>query len=179
MNVIVSPLQTRRPSTITIVATYHVLLPVIAGATIYLSWRSPTLLVFDWLRASGFGGLIAAWRAAVAPFANDFPEWVLFSLPDVLWVYALTFGMMIVWLPTPGWRGGLWVASGGLIACGGEIGQAAGLVAGTYDHLDLFPSAIAALAAWMIGKQSIVGCNASLSKRDRVGNVLDLGGGKQ
>lgn len=62
----------------------HVLLPVVAGAAIYVLWRSPSILVFHWLDTAGAGPVVRSLRAQVAPARAWFPSWMLLSLPDGL-----------------------------------------------------------------------------------------------
>lgn len=130
----------------------HVLVPVMVGATIYLSWRSPTLLVFQWVRSWNLSSTVAAWRHTLAPLQGSIPRWVLFSLPDALWVYALTACMTMVWMRRQTeWAARLWIASGAFLGCSAEIVQWSGAIPGTYDSVDLLLSAAAALLArWAV-----------------------------
>ena len=103
----------------------HVLVPVAIGASIYVGWRSTDILVFDWIDAIGGSDLI------VRP-KTELPFWVLYALPDGLWVYAYTSWMLLIWR-----RPSLWVWSGLILAVGAEVGQLMGFVSGTYSLLDV------------------------------------------
>lgn len=114
---------------------FHVLLPISFGAAIYLLYRSTSLWVFHWIAAAGlYDGLINI-REAVS--IAHLPFWVLYSLPDGLWVYAATAWMVEIWRGSRSWATLPWIAVGVALGVGGEIGQAIGLVPGTYDHLDI------------------------------------------
>jgi hypothetical protein len=144
----------------------HVLLPVCAGGFIYLCWRNPNLLMFDWLRALGFEPAVAAVRSAVGVAPNS-PRWFLTSLPDGLWVYALTALMALVW------RGAdfsplkiFWLSTGFLLGAGSELGQMIHIVPGSFDPIDLLVCLIAAAVALVLtsSKMKFVRLNSQESK---------------
>jgi hypothetical protein len=92
--------------------------------------------------------VLADWRCAVAPARTAAPAWFLFSLPDALWVYALTVLLSLIWREARGtWASRIWIATGAVLGCGGEVLQKLGFVPGTYDLADLLLSVIAAAAA--------------------------------
>jgi hypothetical protein len=125
----------------------HVVGPVAAGAAIYLLFRTPHLLVFSWTGAVGMNGMLESARYAASPVAAAMPGWLLYSAPDGLWVYALTAAMLAVWRgdPSPGRHP--WIAAGLVLGAGGELGQLAGAVPGTFDLVDLLLSFAAFAAA--------------------------------
>lgn len=103
----------------------HVILPTAVGASIYVGWRSTDLLVFRWIEFVGASGLVV--RPGI-----PLPFWVLYALPDGIWVYAYTSWMLLIW-----GRIAPWVYSGLVLAVGAELGQFVGLVPGTYANLDM------------------------------------------
>jgi hypothetical protein len=123
----------------------HVLLPIALGAAIYVLWRAESLLVFRWIDAAGLRPVVDAVRRTLSGARAWLPDWLLYSLPDALWVYAGVAFYAIVW------RGGhprsrlLWTALPALLALGGELGQLTGAVPGTFCPVDL---ALCALAWW-------------------------------
>lgn len=121
----------------------HGVLPVLAAAAIYVLFRSPRLRAFSWLDAWGLGDLVAVARVWARPAAEHLPQWLLFSAPDALWVYALTACLAIVWRGERTARR-WWLCAGIALAAGGELGQWIGLVPGVFDPADLLLS----LAAW-------------------------------
>jgi hypothetical protein len=118
-----------------------VVLPVVLGAGVYLLWRSTRLRVFRWVDDVAAGGALSSLRHAVA--SVRLPGWVLFSLPDALWVYAFTACMALIWRPRPGRQAVFWIAIAPVLALGAELGQLAGLVPGTFDAADFWLSALA------------------------------------
>lgn len=123
----------------------HGVLPVMTGALIYLSWRSPTLLVFRWAASCGLTEVVNGWRYVVARAGSEFPDWFLYSVPDALWAYGLTTFMTRIWRDADDQRAArLWIYSGVMLGCGGEVGQLLSLVAGTFDLMDIILSVVAA-----------------------------------
>lgn len=129
----------------------HVALPVAIGAGIYVLWRTQRLPVFDWLTWAGFSGVVE-WLRQVAPAASALPDWVIFTLPDALWVYAVTACAALIWVDAPGtWARRFWLSGGLVMGAGSELGQAFGIVPGTFDPHDLVASVGAAgLAVWRL-----------------------------
>ena len=144
----------------------HVVLPVIAGAAIYVLWRSPTLQVFHWLEAAGVGSVVRALRAAAAPARSLLPPWVLLSLPDGLWVYALTAWLAQIWRGAKGRARVAWLSVGPCLGVGSELGQWAGLVPGTFDVADLIAgAAAAALSLALNARRGEPSCGVVISNR--------------
>lgn len=109
-----------------------VALPIAIGASIYLLFRTTSLLVFQWLIAVGLFDVTISVRGYFSQI--QLADWLLYCLPDGIWVYALTNWMILIWEgcpPAP------WLLIGLILGVGGEIGQALSIVPGTYQHLDL------------------------------------------
>src|SRR6185369_3307417 len=105
------------------------------GATLYIGWGSDDLVVFHWINSVGASGLVVRPHVAM-------PSWMLHSLPDGCWVYALTSWMLIIW-----GRFVPWVFTGVVIALGSEFGQLIRVVPGTYDSNDVIAYVVAFLIA--------------------------------
>jgi hypothetical protein len=118
--------------------TWHVILPLLSGTAVYLLWRSPTLLVFSWVRASGVDGIVMTIRAIVRPMVELLPGWFLYSLPDGLWVYSFTAFLLATWRGTPPSVATFaWLLAPTTLAVGGEVLQAFRVVPGTFDIADI------------------------------------------
>lgn len=155
----------------------HGVLPVVAGAAIYVLFRSPRLRVFDWLQAAGLGGAVPAARAWARPAVDVLPEWLLFSAPDGLWIYGLTACLALVWRGEPGRARRLWLCLPILLGGGGELGQLAGLVPGVFDPADLLLSLAAWGAAILLNLPGATDGKAARVGADR-GRVRPAGGGE-
>ena len=126
----------------------HIVLPIIVGTAIYICWRTKSLQVFSWLRFFGMDSFVVLCRMKSAFFREYLPDFVVFSLPNGLWVYSLTSFMCLLW---KGEQASLarafWLSLGFGLGVGLEIGQLLGVVPGTFDFADLSISLVAALAA--------------------------------
>jgi hypothetical protein len=112
-------------------------LPIVIGGLIYVCWRDPNLLMFQWFRGLGLEPLLLRLRLVAAPAQTSMPNWVILSLPDGLWVYAFTAFMIEIW------RGAdstfiktFWISLAVLLGAGSELGQLAGVVPGVFDLTD-------------------------------------------
>jgi hypothetical protein len=103
----------------------HVFGPLFVGAWIYVSWRSPNLLVFDWLYALNIDPTPIRTN-------REIPHFIEYCLPDGCWVYAGTSWMLLIWR-----RISLWVYLYLALGVGGELGQLMGIVPGTFEMLDI------------------------------------------
>ncbi len=123
-------------------ALAHVAAPLIAGGLLYVGARSDGLLLWRWARALGIEPALRAVREALALLA-DAPSWARFTLPDALWVYALTATLCLLHR-----RPRAYLLVPLALGPGAELLQAAGWLPGTYDPLDLLATSLAlALAA--------------------------------
>lgn len=131
-----------------------VVLPLVVGGLIYILLRTDTLLMFQWADALSLTIPISRGRAAAAPLLPWVPGFVLFSIPDGVWVFSATAFFARLWHDGPLWARMLWIGMAPAMAIGGELGQLVGLVPGTFDVLDLLAYAGATLGALAIAQRS-------------------------
>jgi len=135
----------------------HVSLPIVFGGLIYVCWRDPNLLMFKWFHAVGLESLILQLRLATSPTKAALPFWFIYSLPDGLWVYALTAFMILLWrdvrsLPIKMF----WLSLGLLLGAGSELGQLVGIVPGVFDKAVLAVCVIALVAAFLLTSRKLL-----------------------
>jgi len=103
------------------------------------------LLVFTWYGWLGLQAPLLALRANLAGVRHFLPAFVLYSLPDALWVYSFTFLMQSVWFLHPKSYGRtFWILLPVSLAVGAEVGQLLKVVPGTFDLMDI----AGYIAAW-------------------------------
>jgi hypothetical protein len=134
----------------------HILLPLFFGGLVYVCWRDPNLLMFKWFRALGLEGSIQSLRLGTDSLQTALPHWLVYSLPDGLWVYALTALMILLWRGT----GSLplkmfWLSLGLLLGAGSELAQLAGVLPGAFDKADLLICLIAPAVALVFTSRRI------------------------
>jgi hypothetical protein len=114
----------------------HVVLPLVVGVVAYVAWRTSEVRVVTWLPRV----LVVALRDTLGRV--PLPRVVAGSLPDAAWGWAFGAALAIVWRAR-GWREKApWLGAGAALAIGVELGQAAGIVPGTFDWADLVSIAI-------------------------------------
>lgn len=64
------------------------------------------------------------------------------ALPDLAWAWSFGAGVALFWWSKP-WRASApWIVAGGALAMFMEVGQALGVVPGTFDRVDLLAIAV-------------------------------------
>ncbi len=133
----------------------HIVSPLLLGGLIYACWRDQNLPMFRWFDLAGLAPLVEKLRIATAPLLVKLPFWFQFSLPDALWVYALTAFMALIWKGRDSRLKLVWLSMGLLLGAGSELGQLAGLVPGVFDPFDFFFCLCAAALALAFTPKSI------------------------
>ena len=115
---------------------------ILGGTMIYILFRPTHLLMFNWIDSIG----MLAFVNSIRPVSWNVSEWVVYSLPDALWMFSYCLFIGCVWdfdlkkclfvltiLP--------------IYAVSNEIMQYFHITSGTFDWMDLF----AFLMAFVLG----------------------------
>lgn len=112
---------------------WNMLVPLLMGTVLYILFRPDTYITSFFYRLSGMeeNGLgdvivLPGWLGALC---RNF-------LPDILWAYALTFGVGVVWRDAGGFPV-FTVIICALFEVAFELGQGMGLWVGTFDWWDI------------------------------------------
>lgn len=99
-------------------------------------YRPITLMVFDWLKFIKLYDFVLNVRSFLYSSKESIPNWVIFSFPDGLWIYSLTFAICVIW---DGYKNNslFWILIIVILGVGGEIGQLFNVIQGTFDLSDL------------------------------------------
>jgi hypothetical protein len=127
---------------------YNVIIPLIIGVLLYVSFRSTSIKMFGWFYNFGFRELTNLIRVFFNPFKKCLPSWIYYSLPDALWVYSFTSIYLILWNN----RINYWLIIPFFFGCLFEIAQSLKIVDGTYDPIDLIFSLIAFILSIFINQ---------------------------
>jgi len=117
-------------------ALVHVVLPLAIGTLAYAAWRSTDVRIVTWMARIAPRG-VHALHDGLALSASRAPATLLGSLPDAAWAWAFGAALSLVWLGRPWREKAPWLGAGALLALCAEIGQAIGVVPGTFDAVDL------------------------------------------
>ena len=120
------------------------------GGMVYVVWRPDSLKMFSWFSALGLDRPVDAIRAWGAAYAQALPNWVYLSLPQALWLFSGCLAVHSIWRDARCRQEQFWMAAVALLAVGGELGQAAGVIQGTFDPMDLAVVVLAFIAAQSI-----------------------------
>ena len=53
--------------------------------------------MFNWFNLLSVNETTDLIRGALSPLKDFLPEWIVFSLPDGLWVYSFSSSLLIIW----------------------------------------------------------------------------------
>lgn len=129
------------------------LLPMFVGGLLYLLWRPPMLLMFDWTYDLGLSAPLAAIREFMSPLGRRLPASLLFSLPAAMWSYSIITWIRWSWRGCIGVEARIWILVAACVGPLSEILQAVGALPGTFDRTDL----VAYTAASILGVLRISG----------------------
>lgn len=123
----------------------RVIFPLLLGGMLYLLFGAKGIRLVDWMtNISMFENL----RDNVANM--QIPDWVIFNLPDGIWLFSLLQLIDIIWAEEKGSH--FWIGLSVVLAMGHEIGQGLGFFSGTYDELDIISYAIVALSSILLNR---------------------------
>jgi hypothetical protein len=121
----------------------HVGAPLLAGGVLYVGWRSRALLFWGWSDALGARMLLEHARDFLHAVLPNPPEWLRYTLPDALWVYALAYAIARTQRQSSARVRALWLLLPAAMGPGAELLQWIGALPGTFDPCDLCASAFA------------------------------------
>jgi hypothetical protein len=113
------------------------------GAFIYFMTRSESIYLNQWMADLGLGNVLQFFQATVDN--TDIPHWMIYSLPDALWMLALTLFILMIWDFKLHRRSIPWIALAIIAGILFEIAQRFHIVPGTFDAIDLILIMLAAL----------------------------------
>lgn len=105
----------------------HIAIPILCGIAVYALWRG--IYIVD-----------------IPPIlASRPPDWVIYNLPDGLWLYAFLSSIVFIWEEEFSWYFILWAAIVVVLSCLTEIMQAYNFINGTFDWNDMLAYLIAVM----------------------------------
>ena len=132
--------------------TAFIAAPVTIAGGIYILFRHESLLLFDGLQHLHLLPFVRQLRTVTVPLGTTLPDWVLFSLPDGLWLLSYLLFIRRIWAGSSVRALQFWAGTGFTLSIGHELFQAAGWVMGTFDWGDLLAYAVAGLVSLTIGQ---------------------------
>lgn len=116
--------------------------PVFIGGLFYILWRPKTLVMFTWFEFIGILDLIIAIREITQPFYINIPDFLIYSIPNGLWIYSLMVFLLFLWKDNNIFVRTLIVFIGTILTVGMEFAQLFGIIKGVFCYVDIFISII-------------------------------------
>ncbi|WP_255424405.1 hypothetical protein [Apibacter sp. HY039] len=129
---------------------------LLAGTLIYVLFRTTSLRIFSWSELVGIRGLLNKSREYSISYIKYVPDWILFSLPDGLWIFSYICFTLYIWKGFITVNNIVWFIIVPFIAIGSEILQLFQLLPGTFDITDLLFYLIGFILPFIIFKKSII-----------------------
>ena len=112
-------------------------LTITLGGLIYVLFRSTSLLMFEWFDQMNLSKYIIELRSHTEAYSLILPNWLLYSLPDGLWLFSYLSLLLIIWDNKVSKKNIFWIFLLPIIAIVSELGQFFKIVPGTFDIIDL------------------------------------------
>lgn len=113
----------------------YVLLPIFIGGLIYIVSRSKSLKMFDWFEKINLSNEVSIIRDY---FSNvELPNWIIYNLPDFLWVFSFTSFLFIIWNKKIEKENLFYLLFPMGIGVLSEFGQLFYIINGTFDKVDI------------------------------------------
>jgi len=127
----------------------HVLLPILLGGIIYISFRSKYLVLFSWSDEISISGFVNIIRNQLLPIKNYIPTWVIYSLPDGLWTYSFVSSFIVIWKNDSD-KWGYWLLIPFVLSISYELLQYFKILQGTFDIVDFSTCLMASILSILI-----------------------------
>lgn len=112
-------------------------LSVLLGGLIYVVWRPIPPAFITWIKNPELRGFISNFQYGIQSYIPVLPDWMLYSLPNVLWAFAYSFLICRLWHQHAGWAKWAWVSTALLLPIIWELFQHLHLMSGTFCWVDL------------------------------------------
>ena len=113
------------------------IIPLLFGGLIYVFFRTSSLLMFSWYKNIGLGEVLSRLRKSTIPIAGFIPDWILYSLPDGLWIFSYVCLILFIWKNSVSLRNIFWILIIPGLAISSELCQRFTFITGTFDWTDL------------------------------------------
>ena len=110
---------------------------ILFGGLIYICFRSSDILMFRWFDYLHISDTIFRLRKFIHNYKIEFSDWIIYSLPDGLWMFSYTTVILYIWSNTITRRNYFWIIIMPIVALLTEVGQKYHLINGTFDANDV------------------------------------------
>ncbi len=115
---------------------------IICGLVIYIECRQ-ALNVHYWTRHNDLNSFVCYIKCVFNVNCIDLPSWVIYSLPNALFIFSFTFLMLNIWNFHVGVDNMVWALIIPILGVGSEFAQLFTFIPGVFDPADLVLNIIA------------------------------------
>lgn len=126
------------------------LVSLMFGVWIYILFRQVPLKIYSWIDNTDIMYYINFLQQKSKVHINQVPEWIIYSLPDGLWVFSYVCLSLIIWKREITSINLIWILILPIIGISMEIFQFFGIINGTADFYDLIFYIIGAVSPFVI-----------------------------
>ena len=108
-----------------------------SGGLLYILFRSECLMVNRWVLSNQYGSIFKIIRIQTFQKLESIPKWMIYSLPDALWLMAFGLFLQLIWINETKRIRIIWTVVPCSVAVLWELFQATHHVNGTFDLVDL------------------------------------------
>jgi hypothetical protein len=130
-----------------------IIFPLFIGIAIYAVFRDNDLMIYSWIPSLNSAKNVIDANVSIPALHPVIKDFIVFSLPDGLWLYAFTGFMILIWNKSDSRFKYVWMNIGGIIALCHEVGQGLGLFPGTFDIIDIIVYLTAIPIAFLVLKK--------------------------
>ena len=105
------------------------------GLFIYTTSRADILYINQWLAPIGGFELKSFFQSLLSQIF--IPQWIIYSLPDGLWMLALTLSILMIWNYRIDKKSLPWLGTAMIVGISVEVFQAVHWIKGSFDIIDL------------------------------------------
>lgn len=116
---------------------FKAFLPLLIGGTIYIIFRTDSLLMFKWIEQMDLKGTVMSVRDIAGLYNTENIKIVIHTLPGGLWVYSYITFLLLIWGNEINCNNILYFILIPAAAVLSEFLQLAGIIRGTFDILDI------------------------------------------
>ncbi|HUR31485.1 MAG TPA: hypothetical protein VMZ69_08620 [Saprospiraceae bacterium] len=109
---------------------------LLLGALLYSATRSESIYLNQFVSQFGDGAVLRFFQKLI--HNTDIPEWIIYSLPDGLWMFALILLILMLWDFKLNKGSFLWVIIAFFLGILFEALQGLHIVRGTFDIIDIY-----------------------------------------
>lgn len=125
---------------------------ILLGGAFYVFLRPGEALFISWIRSAGISLDLEYLRANIL---TQFPDWIIYSMPDGLWAFGYSLLISSIWSNNQSKSRLFWMASIPLFTIGFELLQYTPWIGGTFCPIDLVFTIAGITVGYLIGTKTL------------------------